>query len=222
MPETKDAFLEYATEGGGQFGERLRFVKGDWLYGADKAPDGRYLAGVDQLARGWTRREKNKPVEYRIVFVGNGKKPATREELGHTDALSWEQDGNGDPKDPWQLQSFLPLTHIESGENFVWVFDSKGAEKAARKLALAYAKRGCGPLPIVVLEVGGYEHERYGWQDTPVLKVVDWQDKDGLAPTIAPVPAPKLPQREDPIASGLPAKAKAIADNADLDDDIVF
>ena len=54
LPEGKDAFLEYAAEGGGLFAELIKFVKGKWLHGDDEVPLGtEYVAEMDQLARGW-------------------------------------------------------------------------------------------------------------------------------------------------------------------------
>jgi len=222
VPESS-AFLQYATEGGGGLGERLKFHKGQWFCGDDEIPLGtQYLAEMDQLARGWVRWHEGKPVEYRLDFVRDGKKIANREDLGFTDESEWEQDEKGKPKDPWQKQSFLPLLHLETVENFVWVFSSLGSERAAQKLSLAYWKRGLSHLPIVSLQAGSYRHDTFGRIDTPILKIERWQDRDGSAPTLAPASIPKLTQRENPISSGLPAKAKASADCADLNDEIIF
>jgi hypothetical protein len=223
LPETKNAFLEYAAEGGGLFGELIKFVKGKWLHGDGEIPLGtEYVAEMDQLARGWVRWDDGKPVDHRLVFVRDGKKIAERAELGFNDKSEWEKDEDGEPKDPWQEQNYLPLVHCETDENFCWVFSSHGAKKACQKLSLAYWKRDLSQLPIISLRADRYKHATYGWTDIPILKVERWQNRDGMRPTLVPAPAPKLPQREDPISSGLPAKAKATADNADLNDDIVF
>jgi hypothetical protein len=223
LPEIKNAFLEYTAEGGGLFGELIKFVKGKWLHGDDEIPLGtEYAAEMDQLARGWVRWDDGKPVDHRLVFVRDGKKIAEREELGFNDKSEWEKDENGQPKDPWQEQSYLPLVHCETDENFCWVFGSHGAKKASQKLTLAYWKRGLSQLPIVSLRADRYKHPTYGWTDVPILKVERWQNKDGVTPMLVPAQASKLPQREDPISSGLPAKAKANANNTDLSDEILF
>ena len=110
--DLEKACLAYYAEtaAAGIAGDLLAFRKGVWQRGAakDTVPAGLQLvANVPSLLRGWTRWENNVPAEHRMVPLG--EHPPLRNELCHLDTEAWEEDANGNPKDPWAMTDRLVL-----------------------------------------------------------------------------------------------------------------
>ncbi len=211
-PATHDAsnpWLEAAAEAGSDLGRLLKFVKGKWEIGDDVVPEGtEYVAHVDQLVRGWVKFEDGKVVDRLIGKIADGFKPPKREELPDNDPAAWkEKDANGQPRDPWVSQWFLPLIAVESGDFVTFITGSKGGASAVASLCRVYGHQNRdGMLPIVALRTRSYKHHTYGRIETPDLALVGW---DGGAPQTATAAIP----RKD---------GKAAADNSDLNDEIPF
>jgi len=183
-------WLEVAAENSGRFGKLLKFVKGRWESGDDELPIGtEFIAHIDQLAKGWIHFENNEVVgEPIIVKIADGKKLPTREELPDNNPKKWEKDDNGNPRDPWAKQWYLPLVSVETGELHTYVTGSDGGDQAITNLCNVYGhKVNDGMLPIVALRSSGYKHKKFGRIKKPELPIVGW---DGTPPAAIPMQPP--------------------------------
>jgi hypothetical protein len=227
VPDAYDPFLEFANEGGGQFGKLIKYAKGKFLQGNKEIPlETEYHGLVYEMARGWVLFQDRRLVEHRLGLIRNGAKFAPRETLGLTDQRHWEHDHKGKPRDPFQKQCYLPLIHLESQELFCFVTGSEGGFSAIRNLARAYAPyKATSMIPVVSLATDTYPHADYGTVHVPVLKIERWDDAGVMppAPAAAPAPAPvpALQSKPAPITSGK-VIGKDKADDSDMDDDIPF
>ncbi len=106
--------------------------------------------------------EDSKVVDRLIGKVADGFKPPKREELGDTDRTSWkEKDANGQPRDPWVSQWFVPMIAVETGDFVTFVTGSKGGAAAVAGLCRVYGhKNREGMLPIVALRTRSYKHQQ--------------------------------------------------------------
>lgn len=184
-------------------GTLLKFNKGDWLAGedADELPLGTVLiANMPSLQRGWIRWEDNKPDQH-IMGPIEGFTPPRRSELGDEDKDQWEEDQNGNPRDPWQESfylQFVPEGADLDDEEQIYTFaaSSAGGRGAIGELAKAYGKnRRMHPdlMPKVELQVSSYNHrnKEFGRIKVPVFKLVEFVD-----PTEKPAPAKKAPAKK--------------------------
>jgi hypothetical protein len=230
--ETTDAYDLFADEGGPQFGPLLKFNKGKFsLNDNDVAIGTQFIALVHELRRGCVLFLGEGHVEYRIGLVRDGFKFPTREEMGHTDKRQWERDKrSGEPRDPCQRQYFLPLVHPETDELCTFVTGSAGGEGAIRDLVRLYKPRKTTTeAPVISLQVGHYEHDKYGRVAIPVFKHQGWSDLGFVPPAPKPATAVSAPV-EPPASMIVPppvATTKAIgkneADNSDMNgDDVPF
>jgi hypothetical protein len=173
-------WLEAAAEGGNPFGKLLKFVKGKWEIGDNEVPPGtKYIAHIDQLARGYARFEDGKVTDLKIVKIVDGVKLPTRDELPDNDPKKWKEvDADGNPRDPWVKQWYLPLIDAESGDFVTFVSGSNGGNNAISNLCRVYGHRAHdGLLPIVVLKTTSYKHKKYGRIEEPDLFIVGWHGK---------------------------------------------
>ena len=178
-------WLEAAAEAGNPFGKLLKFVKGVWMIGDDEiAANSEYVAHVDQLARGWVRFEGGAVTDLKIGKVADGIKLPTREELPDNDPKKWkEEDADGNPRDPWVKQWYLPLIGAESGDFVTFVSGSNGGNNAVANLCRVYGHSArAGLLPIVALKTTSYKHKKYGRIEEPDLSVVGWHGKPRETP----------------------------------------
>jgi hypothetical protein len=177
-------WLQAAADAGGG-GRILKFVKGEYEVGGVEVPIGtEFVAHVDQIVRGWTRFQDGKVAGQHIGKIKDGFRVPAREELGDMDQDKWERDADGEPRNPWVLQWYLPLI-AEDGELLTFVTGSKGGIGAIGTLCRVYGRKARdGLLPIVKLQVRSYRHERYGKIETPDFVIVGW---DGLEPASAPM-----------------------------------
>src|SRR5262245_1110369 len=200
-------WLEAAAEAGSDLGQLLKFVKGKYMMGEEEIPLGtEYIAHIDQLARGWVNFREDDTVDVRgITKIADGKPPA-RKTLGDLDKKKWkEKDEEGNPKDPWQLQWYLPLVSDDLGEIFTFVTGTDGGDKAIGNLCGIFGHRDRnGLLPIIALKSRSYRHKKYGPVHKPEFIVVGWHG-DG----------PK------PVNQITPKTGNATA-NADMNDEVPF
>jgi hypothetical protein len=195
-------WLDAAAEAAGELGKILKFAKGKYFCGEAEVPLGsEFVAHVDQIARGWSRFIDKKVSDRRIGKLADRFAVPRREELGDLDESKWERASNGEPRDPWALQWYLPLVALGTDELSTFITGSNGGDGAIRTLCGAYGRRlAVGALPIVALKSVSYRHSEFGMIDKPAFEIVDW-DGDTVVPQIAP-------------AAG--------ARNAEMDDDIPF
>jgi hypothetical protein len=178
-------YLKAASEIGDS-GKLLKFVKGKWEIGETTMPEEtEFAADVKNLLRGWVRFNSGKVTEHRLGKVADGFELPSRQSLPDSDPAAWiEKDTNGNPRDPWVAQWYLPLMDIETGDILTFVTGSRGGEIAIGKLLRAFGnKPDDGRMPIVALRTETYKHSKYGRIDTPILAVVGWA---GTAPPVVP------------------------------------
>jgi hypothetical protein len=169
-------WLEAADEAGGGFGKILKFNKGTWEIGDDEVPEGaKYVAYIDEVARGWIKFLDKSVVDRRIVKVSAGH-PPKREELGDDDSSQWETDEDGNPRDPWVKEWLLPMSPINAeGDLTVFCTFSKGGIGAIGLLCKVYGRsERNGLLPIVAIKTTSYKHPEYGKVFKPDLPIVSW------------------------------------------------
>jgi hypothetical protein len=191
-----DPFLAVATETGNDRGELLKFVKGEWKIGNDIVPQGtEFVAHISQLVRGWVHFEDGKVVDEKLGKVADNFKPPLRQDLPDNIPANWKKDDDGESRDPWVHQWYLPLIDVNAGNLVTFVTGSGGGDDAVGRLCNIYGlKRGLGVLPIVALKTGSYKHKKYGTIPTPELLIVGW---DGTPMAPAPV-IQKMTDDEEP------------------------
>jgi hypothetical protein len=171
-------FVRFAREKGHR--QRLplmKFRKGKFFVGTDEVPLGReFIAVVSELRYGFVKFVNNEHAGEHIIRVADGVAWPRREDIGDHNKALWERDNKGEPKDPWIEQYYLPLQDFESGEHLAFVAPStsKGSYDAVADLLWVYGNNTSKGLPIIALGVGGYKHKRFGWVDTPKLKIIGW------------------------------------------------
>jgi hypothetical protein len=173
-------WLQAAAEAGGSdLGRLLKFVKGRWCVGDDEVSQGsEFIAHLDQLARGWVRFEDGAVTDLKLVKIADGVKLPEREALPDLDQKKWEQDDNGEPRDPWTLQWYLPLIGVETGDFVTYVTNSAGGNGAIASLCRVYGNRQRdGLLPIIALKARSYKHRQYGRVEVPDLPIVGWHGR---------------------------------------------
>src|SRR6266536_2673452 len=154
-PTTSDnPWIDAAAEAAGDLGKILKFNKGKWLVGDDVVPLGtEFIAHVDQIGSGWARFVDGVATGRRIGLLADRYRVPLREELGDLDQSKWERSSNGEPRDPWALQWYLPLLPLGGDELHTFITGSNGGDGAIRTLCGAYGRRvAAGLLPIVALK----------------------------------------------------------------------
>ena len=186
IAQQDNPWSEIANEYGSQ--TLLKFVKGDWKIGEEVVPEGtKYIAFVDELARGFIKFKDREVAGLRMEKVASGTVP-TREELGDVDQSEWEIGDDGKPSDPWQEQWQLPMASVDCvGELVVFPTGSDGGIKAIANLCGIYGRSPRnGMLPIVELRSHSYQHKKHGEVHEPVLKLVGWHQTGPVVDSIEP------------------------------------
>ena len=164
---------EGANESGGAY---LKFSKGHYFLATEEVAPGReYIAHVAQWIRGWIKFRGGALIERRVGKVADGFIVPAREDLDDQDESRWEIDPRGGPKDPWTMQSYLPLEDVETGEIVVFVSGSVGGRGAISTLC-ARAARHMAEMgqPRIKLAVESYKHKSFGRIDKPSFPIVGW------------------------------------------------
>jgi hypothetical protein len=153
----------------------LKFKKTDYFIGDDKIPlDTRYVAYCDGWTKAWVKFVDGELIDKKLYRVVDGKVPPERDELGDLNQSEWEEDDEGEPKDPWTLQHYLPLEDVASGERYLFVSGSVGGRIAIEILCQRYARQG-GGLPIVKLALGDFRTKKFGKVQRPDFPIVSWE-----------------------------------------------
>jgi hypothetical protein len=159
----------------------LKFIKGKWYVADDEvSADRTFIAHAHQLAHGWVKFNKDHKVEeQRIGIVAEGYPLAKREDLGDTDTTAWEIE-DGQRKDPWVRQLYLPMEDSETGELLTFVTGSQGGNSAIGKLTNHFVRNVRNGLPLIQLEAGSYKHKKYGPTPVPEFRVTGWTGGPGV------------------------------------------
>jgi hypothetical protein len=153
----------------------LRFVKGAWLAGVERAvvfPGSRAIALA--LNEGWVRIVRGEAVQR--VARQPGEPVLAREELGELDTEMWPL-FDGRPSDPWGYTYALLLQFCSDGRRLTFETRSVTGASAVRDLAAAvtWHRRieGNSAKPIIELNVGTWQSDR-GPNPIPRFDIVDW------------------------------------------------
>jgi hypothetical protein len=188
VTEYDNPWSEIAAERGNQ--TLLKYVKGVWFIADEQVPLGtKYVAFIDELARGFIKFNEGEAPEVRLNKVKFGKdKLPKRHDLGDVDQDEWEI-VDGKPKNPWQPIMQLPLSPIDRiGELVMFsAIGEGGASSAVADLCGIFSRSPRnGYLPIIELGTRSYKHKKYGTVHVPVLKLASWHQ---VAPVIESDPA---------------------------------
>jgi hypothetical protein len=211
-----DPFAAFANAVSPKFilGKLLRFTKGDYIAGEhdDTVQLGtKFIAGMDWLLTGWVRWESGKPAEHRMVRVIDGYSPVSRDELGYLDQSTWEKDAANEPRDPWQLTSYLPMVD-ESNEVFTFSTSSRGGQNAIGDLSRVYStsrksEAHADDFPVIELQCGAYQHQnsQFGRIKFPDFKRIGWAPKDTFWKAVgADDMIEQKPEGEDQFSDAIP------------------
>ena len=190
----RNVFEVYGDSPGSGFivGELLKFSKGDWLAGAEnrEIADGtKMVVAMDTLIIGWQRWQDQRPVGYRMGLLIEGFVPPLREDLGDNDESLWEQDDDGNARDPSQMTNYVQLVDPENRDAiFTFTTSSKGGLNAVAKLCREYGRarekeQREEQYPLIRLDSGSYAHRdrSLGRIKFPQFNIVGWVDKTTLA-----------------------------------------
>ncbi|MBY0395318.1 MAG: hypothetical protein K2X91_02465 [Thermoleophilia bacterium] len=188
-------------------GDLLKFSKGEYLAGQDgrEIEEGkRLVANMDELMVGWVKWEDGKPADMRMGRIVEGFQPVGRASLGDTDKEEWEQDDNGQPRDPWQATNYLILKDPDGEQLYTFATSSKGGLGAIGKLCGAYGKamrQRPDQFPVIALGIDSYRHpnKAYGKIYTPKFEIVGWTGKSAFAEALAAEAAEAAERAEDDI-----------------------
>ena len=193
-PET-DYYTDYASSMSAKsfVGQLLRHYRGDFIVGldGDTLPAGtRLVAIAEELQIGWTRWENNSPAESKMGLLVEGFTPPRRADLGYLDESEWEEDGDGDTRDPWQFGNYLPLVDPETNEIYTFTASSKGSLNCVGELCRAYGphrRQFPNQYPEIELQTGSYQHsvKAYGRIKFPRFPVIGWVEKGPYLTLIA-------------------------------------
>jgi hypothetical protein len=144
---------ELAAEAANDLGTLLKFAKGVWTLGEDKAPAGvEFVACPEAVVIGWVRFDNQRVAERILKRPGDKRRLPDRDELSMADKSEWPLDSKGQPKDVWVRQHYLPLIDGD-GALVTFVSGSVGGKLAIGKLCSAYLKNKARPMEFRLLFV---------------------------------------------------------------------
>ena len=164
----------------------LKFVKGDFRFGADNEPlalGTRLVANMVELKAGYIKWKNGEPINEITVRIADGGPVPQREDLDAQDASTWEMDSNGVAIDPWGIINTLPFKSAETGEEYIFTTGSRGGIGAIGKLATAYGshrQKHDGAMPVVQIGTSSYQHKKFGEVHYPVFRIVSWVSETDL------------------------------------------
>jgi hypothetical protein len=179
----KSMFSKYAADRSRRMfpGELLKFTKGVWEQGLNRAPvpSAKTLVAVmNTLTTGHIKWTDGRPSDAAMGLVADGFQPQDRNDLGDLDPEDWEIGEDGGRQDPWQPTTLLVLVSAEAPHTvFTFSTATVGGQGAIAALCEAHgrATEDAGQYPVVTLAVDSYEHriKSYGKVKTPVFKIID-------------------------------------------------
>jgi hypothetical protein len=165
----------------------LDFKQGDWLLGSEQTaiPVGTEFV-VHAVVELWVRLVKGERV--RRIPREPGKPFLTRNELGDLDKSEWPV-FNGEPSDPWKLQSEMLMADRKTGQLVIYRTNSWSGRDVVgdlcRKVTFQRRQRGDNAKPIVAIGVVTRPHPR-GSYKAPVFNIVGWLGQEETAPERTP------------------------------------
>jgi hypothetical protein len=184
-----DRFRQAAAENTKTFlmGHVLKFKKGKWLCGAEKAEIAdhtRFVALMNEACHGWLRWNADKTATHRDVGkIAEGWKLPDKDMLPDRDPEQWPIGLSGKKEDPWRTAIYLPLASLDGETVVTFATTTPTGANAFWKLASRYAwlgRKHPGQYPIVEIEASGYTDPRYDWVDVPSFKIIDWVGRPDL------------------------------------------
>ena len=120
-------------------------------------------------------------IGYRLLAIPLGQAPE-RSTLGKLDKSEWPAGkfNGGEPEDPWTPTIELPMQHRETGDEYIYVAQTRGSLAAVKDLLAQCRRLPEGHNPIVRLAVGSYKG-KFGTVKKPVLTIVGKSPIDGGA-----------------------------------------
>jgi hypothetical protein len=121
-----------------------------------------------------------------VMFNGKGVRPESqlgpifpkdeapeRASLGKLDKSEWPPGkfNGGEPEDPWRPTIELPLQHRETGDEYLYTAQTRGALMAVKDLLAQCRRVPEGHNPIIRLAVGSYKG-KFGTVKKPVLTII--------------------------------------------------
>ena len=174
-------FSKYATDRSRRVfpGELLKFTKGVWEQGLDRAPVSSaqtFVPVMNTLMEGHIKWAEGRPADAAMGLVADGFQPQDRNDLGDLDPELWEIGEDGKRQDPWQPTTLLVFVSAEAPHH-IHTFSTStiGGQSAVGDLCEAHARatEDAGQYPVVTLAVDFYEHriKSYGRVKVPLFKL---------------------------------------------------
>jgi hypothetical protein len=190
------------------FKKMLKFKKGEYFCDNQEVPLGtQMIAHCVGYTQVWIKFVNTEFVERKIYRRAKGERPVLRETLGDLDENQWGIGLNGQPADPWVLQSLLPMEDPEDEEVLVFVASSAGGKRAIAELVDRYVTRirrhAFSGLPLIRLQKIMMPTKKFGNVPRPLFEVTGWTEQDVREP---------IRELQVPEKLG----------NADMDDEIPF
>ena len=164
----------------------LKFNKGTYKYGSAGTvlpTNTKVGANMPELTVGFLKWADGKPVANEMKRLCDGP-IKRRKELDCPNKEDWPLNHSGERTDPWQFTNVLPMRDPETGKEFKFTTSSRGGLDAIGALSFAYgehlSKNNGGPLPVIELGAGEYDHPAYGLTQIPVFRVVEWKSEAQL------------------------------------------
>jgi len=176
-------------------GQRLKFSKGDWLYGVNSSEmkvGTRLICLGDTIRAGYIKWQDNRPAATHMSVLAENPMLIKREALGDTDQAQWELGMNGLPDDPWKLTFEGVFRNPDDAEDlYTFATSSTGGRNAMATLAKSYlSHRRMVPTdyPIVELGVSSYKHpnKNYGIIKSPSFEIIEWVPADYVTDIVTP------------------------------------
>jgi hypothetical protein len=136
------------------------------------------VAVMDQMRTGYKKWLDGTIAGTVMGAVADRFIPPPRRELGDNDPAMWPQGPDGEPRDPWQLCSELPLNLKDTRDVYLFTTSSRGGISAIGALCRVHSlRRDNDTWPVIKLQVGSYKHKQYGVIKHPMFTVVGWAKK---------------------------------------------
>lgn len=129
-------------------------------------------------------------------------------------------DAKGESKDPWQFTNTLVLMTQDADDIFTFSTTSGGGMDALAKLSNIFGKaaeaavkdeRPFGGYPLIVLEVGSYQHREYGRIKFPIFDLLKFVDAARYDAALAKARGePAEPYVATPIEESTPKKLTVV------------
>ena len=93
------------------FEKLLKFKKGEYLIGEELVPLGtEYVAHAVGWTKCWIKFVDGEVVERKTYRVAYGERPPEREDLDDLDRDKWPEGLDGNPADPWRINTSCRLS----------------------------------------------------------------------------------------------------------------